>query len=194
MLAVLADAPQSGVVLPQIAAEVGSALATRLYRVLLARAIAAARGAGFNWTVWFRPSDTAPMLRRWLGQDTDLRPQASGGIGARAAAAVAGTNLPDGWFVLLRPVAGLDAALFRRAAALLEDAPFVVGSASDGGVYLAGARMAPPPALRELDDAGPGALARLRTTLADAGICYAELPVRQAIESAADARAARLLT
>lgn len=193
MLAVLADAPQSGVVLPHVAAEAGPAQATRLYRVLLARALAAARGAGLERTIWFRPVDAAPMLRRWLGDDADLRPQASGSLGARAAAAVAGTNLPEGWFVLLRPAAGLDAALFRHAAGLLIDVPIVLGSASDGGVYLVGGRIAPPLALRELDDAGPGALARLRTALDEAGICYAGLPVRQTIESPADARAARLL-
>lgn len=193
VLAVLAEAPQSGRMLPQLAVEVGSAHAERLYRVMLARAIAAARGAGLQWTVWFRPADATAMLRRWLGEDVDLRPQASGGIGARAAAAVSGTNLPDGWFVLLRPIADVDAALFTRATALLADVPFVIGSASDGGVYLVGARIAPPAALRSLEDAGPGALALLRAALDDAGICHAELPVRQAIASAADARAARLL-
>ncbi len=193
MLAVLADAPQSGVVLPRIAAEIGSAHATRLYRVMLARAIAAARGAQLPCTVWYRPPDNAPMFRRWLGEDADLRPQASGSLGARASAAVAGSNLPDGWFVMLRPVADLDAALLLQASRLLEDVPFVLGSASDGGVYLAGARMAPPPVLRELENAGPGALALLRSALDLSGIPYAELPVRRAIESAADARAARLL-
>jgi glycosyltransferase A (GT-A) superfamily protein (DUF2064 family) len=192
-LAVLADAPESGVVLPRVAAEIGTAHATRLYRVLLARALAAARGAGFHATVWFRPPEAAPMLRRWLGEDADLRPQASGTIGARAAAAVAGTNLPAGWQVLLRPVAGLDAALLRHAALLLADAPVVLGAASDGGVYLVGARTAPPSTLRQLDDAGPGALAWLRTALDDASIAVADLPVRPTITTAADARAARLL-
>jgi glycosyltransferase A (GT-A) superfamily protein (DUF2064 family) len=133
------------------------------------------------------------MLRRWLGEDADLRPQASGTIGARAAAAVAGTNLPAGWLVLLRPVAGLDAALLRHAALLLADAPVVLGAASDGGVYLVGARTAPPSTLRQLDDAGPGALAWLRTALDDASIAVADLPVRPTITTAADARAARLL-
>lgn len=180
--------------LPRVAAEIGTPHATRLYRVLLARAIAAARGAGFHWTVWFRPADAAPMLRRWLGEETDLRPQASGTLGARAAAAVAGSNLPAGWMVLLRPVSDFDAALLRHAAMLLADAPVVLGAAADGGVYLVGARMAPPPLLRELDDAGPGALAWLRSMLDGMNIPAAELPVRRTITSAADARAARLLT
>jgi glycosyltransferase A (GT-A) superfamily protein (DUF2064 family) len=167
VLALLVDAPESGVVLPELAAEVGSASARRLYRVL---------------------------LRRWLGEEADLRPQASGAIGARAAAAVAGTNLPDGWLVLLRLTAGVDAALLRRAATVLEDRPFVLGAASDGGVYLLGGRLAPPPMLRALTDAGPGALAQFRTALDESGTLYGELPVRRAIVSAADARAERLLT
>ena len=173
-LAILADAPESGVVLPRVAAEIGTAHATRLYRVLLARAIAAARGAGFRWTVWFRPADAGPMLRRWLGEETDLRPQASGTIGARAAAAVAGSNLPAGWMVLLRPVSGIEAALLRHAALLLVDSPIV-------------------PHRRSIVAPGPGALAWLRRALDDAGIPVAELPVRRTITSAADARAARLL-
>jgi glycosyltransferase A (GT-A) superfamily protein (DUF2064 family) len=194
VLALLVDAPDSGVVLTELAAEVGAASARRLYRVLLARAIAAARGAELGWTVWYRPTDALPVLRRWLGDEADLRPQASGSIGARAAAAVAGTNLPDGWMVLLRPTTGLDAALFRRAAMLLEDRPLVLGAASDGGVYFLGGRVAPPAMLRDLEDAGPGALAHFRAALDDARLAYGELPVRRAIVSAADARAERLLT
>jgi glycosyltransferase A (GT-A) superfamily protein (DUF2064 family) len=194
VLALLVDAPESGVVLPELAAEVGSASARRLYRVLLARAIAATRGAGLGWTIWYRPADALPVLRRWLGEEADLRPQASGAIGARAAAAVAGTNLPDGWLVLLRLTAGVDAALLRRAATVLEDRPFVLGAASDGGVYLLGGRLAPPPMLRALGDAGPGALAQFRGALDESGTLYGELPVRRAIVSAADARAERLLT
>lgn len=193
VLALLADAPTAGAILPQVASEVGTAQAVRLYRVLLARAIAAARGAGLTSTVWFRPADAGPEFRRWLGDQADLRPQASGDLGARAAAAVAGVNLPDGWLVLLRPVAGMDAQLLRRAHDLLMDHPIVLGAASDGGLYLVGGRVAPLAAIRALEHAGPGTLAGLRGQLEEDGIGHAELPVRRTIESAADARAARLL-
>lgn len=193
-VALLADAPQSGQVLPHVAAEVGTARATRLYRVLVARVIAAARGAGMPWSVWYRPADAGLEFRHWLGMDADLRPQASGSLGVRAAAAVAATNLPDGWLVVLRPTSGMDAALLRRAAEQLLDAPLVFGPAADGGLYLIGGRIAPPPAMRGLADAGPGALVALRDSLAGAGLAAAELPVRRTVESVADARLARLLT
>jgi glycosyltransferase A (GT-A) superfamily protein (DUF2064 family) len=95
VLALLVDAPDSGVVLTELAAEVGAASARRLYRVLLARAIAAARGAELGWTVWYRPTDALPVLRRWLGDEADLRPQASGSIGARSGGG--GGDQPARW-------------------------------------------------------------------------------------------------
>jgi hypothetical protein len=48
--------------------------------------------------------------------------------------------------------------------------------------------------VRNLPDAGPGSLAALRESLGRERIAWHELPVLAAVESAADARAARLLT
>jgi glycosyltransferase A (GT-A) superfamily protein (DUF2064 family) len=72
--------------------------------------------------------------------------------------------------------------------------PLVLGPASDGGIYLVGGRVAVPAAVRALDEAGPGALAQLRTAREEEGVAWTEAPVLAPIDSAADARAARLLT
>jgi glycosyltransferase A (GT-A) superfamily protein (DUF2064 family) len=192
-VAVLVDLARGGSALPKVAQEVGDLHANRLYRVLLGRVEQAARDAGCSTTIWYRPADARAEVAQWLGDGSLLRPQASGGIGARIAAAAAVTLLPNGWLAFVRPVTGVDEALIRRAATLLFDYPVVIGPADDGGIYLIGGRVAAPAAVTALHDAGPGSLSELRSGLTAAGIAYAELPVQRAIETAGDARAARLL-
>lgn len=190
---VLVDLARGGSALPRVALEVGDLHANRLYRLLLGRVEQAARDTGTKASIWYRPADARAEVAQWLGPDADLRPQASGSIGARIAAAAAGTSIPGGWLAFVRPVVSVDAALIRRAANLLTDAAIVLGPAEDGGIYLAGGRVAAPAPLTALTDAGPGALDALRSGLDKAGITWAELPVQRTIETAADARAARLL-
>ena len=193
-LALLLDAPEGGAAKPRLVAELGAAPAARLYRLLATRALTAARAAGYEPVVWFRPPSARGEMRQWLGAGVELRPQASGPIGARIGAAVAGASLPAGWLVLLRDAAGIDAALLRSAVEGLSSAPLVIGPASDGGCYLIGGRIPVPATVRALADPGPGALAHLRGGLGDEGVAWTEAPVLAAIDSAADARAARLLT
>jgi glycosyltransferase A (GT-A) superfamily protein (DUF2064 family) len=193
-LALLLDAPEAGSAKPRLVAEIGAAPAARLYRLLATRALTAGRAAGCDAVVWFRPPSARSEMQQWLGSGVEFRPQASGGLGARVAAAVAGSSLPVGWIALVRECAGIDAALLRAAMDALASFPLVLGPASDGGIYLVGGRVAVPAAVRALDEAGPGALARLRTALEEEGVAWTEAPVLAPIDSAADARAARLLT
>ena len=193
-LALLLDAPASAPVLPRLAAEIGDREAVRLYRLLARRTLAAAHDAGLAVTVWYRPMAAHAEMRAWLGDDADLRPQASGPLGARIGAAVAATSVPAGWLVVVRESVGLDAALLGAASAALEGTTLVVGPTSDGGCYLLGGRIQLPDAMRALAHARAGSLAALRDGLASVGAGWQELPVLPAIETAADARAARLLT
>jgi glycosyltransferase A (GT-A) superfamily protein (DUF2064 family) len=193
-VALLLDAPEAGAAKPRLAAELGPAPAARLYRLLATRALTAARAAGCDPVVWFRPPSARSEMQQWLGAGVELRPQASGSLGARIGAAVAGVSLPSGWIALVRDCAGIDGALITAAVETLADLPMVLGPTSDGGVYLVGGRVPVPSALRGLADAGPGALAALRGGLAKEGLGWSETPVLAAIECAADARAARLLT
>lgn len=193
-LLLLLDAPEAGVVKPRLSADVGAVQAVRLYRVLAARMLAAAREAGFTPTVWFRPPAARAEMVQWLGADTDLRPQASGPLGARLAAAVAAVGLPSGWIALVRDCAGIEADMLRAAAEGLTESPVVLGPASDGGCWLIGARGVVPASVRNLGDAGPGSLALLRASLGGERLAWREMPVLVAVDSGADARAARLLT
>jgi glycosyltransferase A (GT-A) superfamily protein (DUF2064 family) len=130
-------------------------------------------------------------MQQWLGE-LDFRPQASGPLGARVAAAVAGAVLPAGWFAILRLSPGVDEVL-PHAMAALEDAAYVIGPSSDGGCYLVGGRAPVFAALRELASPGPGALDTLRAGLDAGRHSWHESAVLPPLESASDARAARLL-
>ena len=193
-VAVLLDAPGATTAMPRLAAEIGSQQAMRLYRLLARRTLEAARDAGLAVTVWFRPAPARAEMRAWLGDGADLRPQASGALGARVGAAVAAMSVPAGWLVVVRESIGLDAMLLDSAAAALDDADILIGPSADGGCYLLGGRIQLPEPLRRLADARGGALGALRDGLAAGGVTWHELPVLPAVETAADARAARLLT
>lgn len=193
VLVLLLDAPQAGALRARLAPEVGDAHATRLYRVLVSRAITAAGAHGLPVMVWFRPPGARAEMRQWLGDDVDLRPQASGTLGHRLAGAIAAVNHAGGWIAIVRDTPGIDAELLRATIDFLMDAPLVLGPTSDGGCYLIAGRIALPDALRDLGTSGPGTLADIRRALGAANIAWRETAVLPAIESAADARAARLL-
>ena len=193
VLLLLLDAPQTGALRARLAPEVGDAHANRLYRVLVSRTITAAGSHGLPVMVWFRPPGAHAEMRQWLGDDVDLRPQASGALGHRLAGAVAASNHAAGWIAVVRDTAGIDAELLRTTIDFLADAPLVIGPTPDGGCYLIAGRIALPDALREIESAGSGSLAGIRSTLGAANLSWRETAVLPAIESVADARAARLL-
>ena len=188
-LAVLVDRPDPA---SGLAAGIGLPHAQRLQRLLLQRALAAATAAGIVPVVWFRPPDARGAIQQWLGEGVELRPQASGPLGARVAAAVAGAVLPAGWLALIRIAPGIEDAV-PQAIAALDDAPYVIGPSSDGGCHLVGGRAPVFAALRALDSPGRGALDALRSGLTAGRHSWRETAVLPPLESASDARAARLL-
>ena len=70
-LAIFLHAPRLGTVKHRLAAELGDRHALRLYRIMVARTLAAAREAGLEATVWFTPADAGPETRYWLGESGD---------------------------------------------------------------------------------------------------------------------------
>lgn len=188
-LAILIDRPDPA---SGLAAEIGIQHALRLQRLILHRAFAAASSAGIVPVIWFRPPDARAAVQQWLGSDLELRPQGSGPLGARVSAAVAGAVLPAGWLALIRIAPGIEEAL-PQAAAALEEASYVIGPSSDGGCYLIGGRAPAFAALRELVSPGRGALDALRSGLGAGRHSWHECAVLSPLESASDARTARLL-
>jgi rSAM/selenodomain-associated transferase 1 len=193
-VAVFLKAPRLGTVKTRLAAEIGGRQALRLYRVMASRTLAEVRAAGLEATVWFTPADAATEMRLWLGDRWDLRPQSSGDLGSRLAAAAHAVPAGHGWLAVGADCPRLDAALLREAVAIVEGGQIVVGPSEDGGYYLVGG----PTPLPDLFSAMPWSTSRVldetRARLERAGARWRELATLRDVDTAEDARAEGLLT
>ena len=193
-LAVLLEAPRLGTVKPRLSNEIGSRHALRLYRVMANRTLAVAREARLEPTIWFTPADSGAEMRFWLGDGWDLRPQASGDLGARLAAAEQAVERGRGWLAIRADCPRLDAVLLRDAVALVVREEIVLGPSEDGGYYLIGGRTPLPPVFGAIPWSTGAVLAETRARLTRVGVAWRELPVLRDVDTAADARAEGLLT
>ena len=195
LVALFLHAPRSGAVKPRLASAIGDRQAVRLYRVMASRTLSAVRQAGFHATIWFAPADAAVEMRRWLGEEWDLRPQASGDLGARLAAAEQAVTRGRGWLAIAGDCPRLDGELLRVAAAVVARGEVALGPSESGGCYLIGGRTPLPTVLFEdLPWHTSGVLAETRARLSRAGVAWRELPALREVETAEDARAEGLLT
>ena len=192
--AVFLDAPRLGAVKPRLAAEVGERHALRLYRILAARTLETIERAGLEATVWFAPPDAAATMRFWLGGSRRLVPQASGDLGARLATALRAAAPGRGWLLVAPDCPDLDAALLEEAAAHVTRGDPVLGPTQHGGYYLLGGVAPLPDLFGAMSWGSDRVLGDTRARLAHAGRVWRELPMRSVVETAADARAAGLLT
>lgn len=156
--------------------------------------MAAIRDTGQPVTIWYAPADAGPEMIRWLGQDADLRLQASGDLGARLTAAARAIPEGDSWIVVAGDCPGLSAGDLTHAAALLEDWPVVLGPAPDGGFYLLAGRSPLPDLFSDIPWGSDRVLDETRRRLQALGLQWTELPLLRTVHSSADARAAGLLT
>jgi rSAM/selenodomain-associated transferase 1 len=193
-LAVLLKAPRPGTVKTRLAAEIGDRHALRLYRIMASRTLASVRETGFDATVWFTPADALAEMRLWLGETWDLRPQASGDLGARLEAAAHAVPAGRGWLAIGADCPRLDAELLQVAAAVVARGEIALGPSEDGGYYLIGGRTPLPPVFAEIPWGTSGVLPETRARLARAGVRWRELPSLRDVDTAADARAEGLLT
>jgi uncharacterized protein len=193
-LAVFLKAPRLGTVKTRLAAEIGDRHALRLYRVMASRTLAAAQDAGLDATIWFAPADAAREMRLWLGEHWDLRPQASGDLGARLAAAEQSVARGRGWLAIGADCPRLDAALLREAGAIVARNEIVLGPSEDGGYYLIGGPTPLPPVFASMPWSTSAVLAETRARLSRSGLAWRELPTLRDVDTAADARAEGLLT
>jgi rSAM/selenodomain-associated transferase 1 len=193
VLAVFLRAPRLGAVKSRLAAEVGERTALRLYRLMATRTLAAARAGGLEPVIWFTPSDAADEIRAWLGGDWSLRPQASGDLGARLAAAAAVTAT-HGWLAIGVDCPRLSSALLTEAAELVRGGGLVLGPTEDGGYYLIGGRTPLPDLFSHMPWGTSGLLQATRARLSGEGRSWHELAVLRDVDTAADARAEGLLT
>ena len=161
---------------------------------MAARTLSAARDAGLSVTVWFAPGDAGPEMRYWLGEDCDLRPQASGDRGVRLATAARAAEPQRAWLAIVGDCPALESAMLRDAAAIAARGDMVIGPTMDGGYYLIGG-MSPLPDVFTAMPWGSGRLlAETRARLAHVGAALHELPPLTVVETVEHARAERLLT
>ena len=178
----------------RLAAEVGERHALRLYRIMVARTLAAAREAGLGITVWFAPSDAGPEMRYWLGEDCDFRPQASGDRGARLGTAARAAAPGRPWLAIVGDCPSLDASILREACAIAARGEFVVGPTVDGGYYLIGGTPPVPDIFTAMPWGSPRLLEETRARLAHVGVVWHELPPLREVDTIEHAKAERLLT
>ena len=192
-VAVFLKAPRSGTVKTRLASEVGDRRALRLYRVLVARTLAAVRETGLDVTIWFTPPDAANEMRFWLGE-WDFRPQASGDLGARLAAAARALEPGRGWIAVGADCPRLGAEHLREASAIVERGDLVVGPSEDGGYYLIGGPTPLPDLFSDMPWSTNRLLEETRLRLERSGVRWQELPLLRDVDTAEDARAEGLLT
>jgi glycosyltransferase A (GT-A) superfamily protein (DUF2064 family) len=161
---------------------------------MAARTLAAGREAGFDVTVWFAPGDAGPEMKYWLGEDCDVRQQASGDRGARLAAAARAADPRRPWLAVVGDCPSLEAGLLREAAIIAERGEFVIGPTVDGAYYLIGGM----PPIPDIFTAMPWNTDRLFTgtleRLSHIGTRWRELAPLQSVETMEHAKAERLLT
>jgi uncharacterized protein len=191
-VAILLEPARLGVK-PRLAEDAGAHHAMRLYRVLAARTLAAVRALDLPAVVWFTPVEAQPEMRHWLGPEWELRPQPSGALGARIAAAAHGIEPGAPWIIILSESLGLAPELLGSAVDALMDFPAVLGPSQDGGCYLIGAR-GPLGGLAAEVVGQAAPLPMLRRALDRLAPEWRELPELRTVETGDDARAAGLLS
>ncbi len=142
-LHILAKAPLPGLVKTRLAAACGNDLALAAYRAMAANVFRAALASGLPAAVHFAPGSAQAAhaaMTALCGPGFRLQPQASGDLGARMAAALAGAFAAGDAAALLigADLPLLTPALLRQAAQALENKPAVLGPAEDGGYWLIG--------------------------------------------------------
>jgi rSAM/selenodomain-associated transferase 1 len=194
VLAVFLKAPRLGTVKTRLASEIGGRQALRLYRVMVARTLASVRRAGLEATLWFTPQDAAPEMRFWLGDGWDLRPQASGDLGARLSAAAHAVPAGGPWIAIGVDCPRLTSELLRDALDIVQRGSVVLGPATDGGYYLIGGTTPLPELFTGMPWGTGGVLDETRARLERADVRWCELPELRDVDTAAAARAEGLLT
>ncbi len=128
-VALFAKYPVPGLAKTRLIPALGAEGAAMVHRRLVERTLRVIRESGLPFTVWTTGAPHSDFAA-WLGSDVPLMAQSEGDLGERLACALTpaillGADIPD-----------LSADHLRDAAALLRNAPAVIGPALDGGYYL----------------------------------------------------------
>lgn len=139
--------PEPGTTKTRLIPVLGPEGSAALQRRLTARIAATARRLmrQRNLAVEIRyEGGSAALLRQWLGEEFDYRPQDEGHLGQRMARCLTEAFAGGAKRALLigADIPGITTAHLKRAFEILQERDLVFGPAQDGGYYLVGARAA----------------------------------------------------
>lgn len=125
-----------------------------------------------------------------------VRPQVAGDLGARMAASFAQAFAAGAQSVVLTgsDIPGLDAVHVKRAFAVLETSPAVIGPAEDGGYYLLGLRAPGAPVFDGISWSTGAVLAQTEALIRATGLALAYLPALTDLDTVEDYRAWRAVS
>ena len=178
-IVIFARFPRPGEVKTRLEPALGPEGAARVYRILLERTLEAARDSGLACEVRCTGSDRA-MFAATFGDWFACAEQGDGDLGTRLArvdgpALVVGSDLP-----------AISPELLRDAARALDDAPVVLGPASDGGYWLIGFRNTPRFLFEDMAWSTDRVFAETLRRLRERGIEPALLPKLSDIDEPSD--------
>ncbi len=142
-LIIFAKQPRAGTVKTRLAAAIGSARATQIYRGLLARTIEQVAGDP-RWTTWLALSPDSAVFDHapWHGAVDGLVRQGGGDLGDRMGRMF--QKMPQGPVVIIgSDLPGLRRTHVAQAFRALGRHDMVIGPADDGGYWLIGHRRRP---------------------------------------------------
>ncbi len=186
-LIVMLKAPREGTVKTRLAADVGPAQATRIYRLLVERQMAAIP-ADWPVEVHFAPAAARDEMRDWLGPRPALHPQAQGDLGRRLVEAIHAAFARGAPAVLV--IGGdcpeLDRDALRSAAEALGNHEVVLGPASDGGYYLIGLTLPQPELFADIPWSTSGVFTATLQKIDGLGLLPLCLSIRDDVDTLAD--------
>jgi rSAM/selenodomain-associated transferase 1 len=174
-IAVLAKAPQPGLVKTRLIAALGSERAAELQARLITRTIATARAAATGPVVlWTAPDERHPLFQAVRAEGSmTLARQPEGDLGARMLAGLADAAGPA--LVIGTDCPALEPAHLRDAADRLRDGlDVVVIPVEDGGYALIGARRPEPVLFGDMPWSTPEVMALTRGRLMRRGLAWRE--------------------
>ena len=192
---VFARAPELGAVKTRLASDIGHAHALQVYRILGARAIAAACAVpDARVEVHFTPSTGRALVVDWLRKivagPAELFTQVEGSLGDRMAAAIEGALARGAQAVAVigTDCPALDAAVIDRALAAVEGADVALGPADDGGYYLVAVRAHHPALFTGIPWSSPDTLRCTLDAAQRAGLRVALLDTLMDVDTGEDLR------
>ncbi|MBI4519312.1 MAG: TIGR04283 family arsenosugar biosynthesis glycosyltransferase [Gemmatimonadetes bacterium] len=190
MLLIFAKAPLPGRVKTRLAADVGRAAATELYRAMGARVFERVREGPYEVVICYDPPGGEELVREWLCAPGSVRfeAQTSGDLGARMASAVdaAFARGATGVCVIGTDTPEIDRRLVTQAFQALALNDVVFGPARDGGYYLIALTKPCPALFHDIPWSTAAVLAESRQHAQALGLRFVELETLSDIDSVTD--------